>query len=244
MLTAFEALSRGTRLVYSRGLRRYVFLPILVNLLVYAAMLSYVFGEFGGWVDSWMAMVPTWLNWLDWLIWPLFVVSLLVIVFFSFTLITHLIAAPFYGFLAARAEVALTGREPIDDRGWLKTGVDALGRELVKLGYILPRMIGLFIISWIPVLNLIAPLLWAAFTAWTMAITYLDYPMDNNKVSFTDMRKRLATRKWPSFTFGGLVTLVTWIPLANLFLIPGAVAGAVLMWDRHYRDLPALTQRR
>ena len=37
---------------------------------------------------------------------------------------------------------------------------------------------------------------------------------------------------------GGLVMLITWIPLANLFLIPGAVAGAVLMWDRHYRGTP------
>ncbi len=55
---------------------------------------------------------------------------------------------------------------------------------MVKLAYILPRMAILFVISWIPVINLIAPLLWGAFTAWTMAITYLDYPMDNNKVSF------------------------------------------------------------
>ncbi|ALM54382.1 sulfate transporter CysZ [Halomonas huangheensis] len=241
MLNAMDAMRRGTRLVYSRGLRRYVFLPILVNLVVYVSMFSYVLSEFGGWLASWMAMVPGWLSWLEWLIWPLFVVSLVLIVFFSFTLVTHLIAAPFYGFLAARAEVELTGREPLDDRGWLKTGVDALGREMVKLAYILPRMIALFIISWIPVLNLIAPLLWVLFTAWTMSITYLDYPMDNNKVSFRDMRKRLSARWWPSLSFGGLVTLVTWIPLANLFLLPGAVAGAVLMWDQHYRQLPAVT---
>ena len=68
-----------------------------------------------------------------------------------------------------------------------------------------------------------------------MAITYLDYPMDNNKVSFKDMRQRLSRRWWQSLSYGGLVTLVTWIPLANLFLIPGAVAGAVLMWDQYYR---------
>lgn len=237
MLDAFTALSRGTRLVYTPGLRRYVFLPILVNLLVYVGMLYYVLSHFGGWLAQVMGMVPSWLEWLSWLIWPLFVISLVLIVFFTFTLITHLIAAPFYGFLADKVERVATGQPPLDDRGLVRTGVDAMGRELVKLAYILPRMLLLFVISWIPVINLAAPLLWALFAAWTMSITYLDYPMDNNKVSFADMRRRLNARRIPTFTYGGWVMLITWLPLANLFLLPGAVAGAVLMWDRHYRDL-------
>lgn len=237
MLDAFSALSRGTRLVYGRGLRRYVFVPIAINLLVYGIMLQQVLARFGGWLDNWMALIPGWLDWLSWLIWPLFVVSLVMILFFTFTLVTHLIAAPFYGFLAAKVEVVVTGRPPLDDRGLLKTGIDALGRELVKLVYILPRMALLFVVSWIPGVNVLAPFLWLAFSAWIMAITYLDYPMDNNKVSFSDMRRRLAARWWPTLTYGGWVTLITWIPLANLFLLPGSVAAAVLMWDRHYRQL-------
>ncbi|WP_104203099.1 sulfate transporter CysZ [Billgrantia saliphila] len=235
MLNALTALDRGTRLVYSRGLRRYVYAPIAINLAVYSAMLYYVISHFDGWLESWMAMVPAWLDWLEWLIWPLFVISLVLIVFFTFTLVTHLFAAPFYGFLAAKVEVQATGRLPLDDRGLARTAVDALGRELVKLGYILPRALVLLVISWVPAINVAAPLLWALFSAWIMAITYLDYPMDNNKVSFADMRRRLSSHSWLTLTFGGWVTLITWIPLANLFLLPGAVAGAVLMWDRHYR---------
>ncbi|AJY48637.1 sulfate transporter CysZ [Halomonas sp. KO116] len=237
MLDAVTALSRGTRCVYQSGMRRYVFLPILVNLIVYVSMFSFVLNRFGGWLDHWMNMVPTWLDWLSWLIWPLFVISLLVVVFFTFTLVTSLIAAPFYGFLAAKVETQVTGREPIDDRNLTKTAIDAIGREFVKLAYILPRAAGLFVLSWIPGLNLVSPLLWALFSAWIMAITYLDYPMDNNKVTFADMRQRLSKRWWQSLSFGGLVTLITWIPLANLFLIPGAVAGAVLLWDDHYRNV-------
>lgn len=227
--------------MYQKGLRRYIFLPLLVNLAVYASMLSWVVNRFSGWLNSVMAMVPSWLEWLSWLIWPLFFVSLLLIVFFTFTLVTHLIAAPFYGFLAAKVEQQVTGRAPLDDRGLAKTAIDAVGRELVKLGYILPRAAALFVLSWIPGLNLLAPILWALFSAWIMAITYLDYPMDNNKVTFRDMRYRLSQRWWPSLTYGGWVTVVTWIPLANVFLIPGAVAGAVLMWDHHYRG--ALTAK-
>lgn len=102
MLDAFTALSRGTRLVYGRGLRRYVFVPIAINLLVYGVMLQQVLARFDGWLDTLMALVPAWLDWLSWLIWPLFVVSLVGIVFFTFTLVTHLIAAPFMVFLRPR----------------------------------------------------------------------------------------------------------------------------------------------
>lgn len=240
-MNALTALRRGTYLVYQKGLRRYIFLPLLVNLAVYVSMLSWVLHRFSGWLNSAMTMVPSWLEWLSWFIWPLFFVSLLLVVFFTFTLVTHLIAAPFYGFLAAKVEQQVTGRAPLDDRGLAKTAIDAVGRELVKLGYILPRAAALFVVSWIPGLNLLSPVLWALFSAWIMAITYLDYPMDNNKITFRDMRHRLSQRWWPSLTYGGWVTVVTWIPLANLFLIPGAVAGAVLMWDHHYRG--ALTAK-
>ena len=236
MINALTAITQGTRWVYQPGLRRYIFFPILVNFIVYAGLISFVWQRFDGWLAYWMSLVPGWLEWLSWLIWPVFLISLIAVIFFSFTLVTHLIAAPFYGFLAAKVEVKATGKEPIDDRGLTRTAVDTLKRELIKLGYILPRMALLFVISWIPVLNLLAPILWGIFSAWMMAITYLDYPMDNNKVSFADMRKRLSGRWWHSLSYGGLVMVLTLIPLANLFLLPGAVAGAVLMWDAHYRQ--------
>ncbi|WP_148252269.1 sulfate transporter CysZ [Aidingimonas lacisalsi] len=237
MLYALTALIRGVRTVYAPGMRRYVFVPITINLLVYGAMLQVVLTQFGGWLDGWMSLVPGWLAWLEWLIWPLFVVALIIVVFFTFTLVTHLIAAPFYGFLAAKVETRLTGRPPADDRGLIRTGIDAMGRELCKLGYILPRLVILIVLSWIPLVNLVTPILWAAFSAWMMAITYLDYPMDNNRVSFADMKRRLGKRWWQSLTFGAWVTLLTWVPLANVFLLPGAVAGAVQLWERYYRGL-------
>nr|WP_299379813.1 sulfate transporter CysZ [uncultured Halomonas sp.] len=238
MLNAFGALTQGTRLVLSKGLRRYVFLPVLVNLVLYVGTIAYLLNNFGGWLDYWMLKVPSWLMWLEWLIWPLLVLSLGLIVFFTFSLVSNLIAAPFYGFLAEKVELRVTGSPPLDDRGFWRSAIDSLGRELVKLAYILPRMALLFLIGFVPGLNLAMPFLWAAFSAWMMAITYLDYPMDNNRVSFDDMKRRLRSRWWPTLTFGGWVLLATWIPVANLILLPGAVAASVLMWRQHYQALP------
>ncbi|GAB2787346.1 sulfate transporter CysZ [Halomonas shantousis] len=238
MNNALSAIIHGTRLVLSPGLRRFVIAPVVVNLLLYAATIFYLLRDFGGWIDYWMLKVPEWLTWLEWLIWPLLVVSLVLVVFFTFTLVSNLIAAPFYGFLAEKVELRITGKPPLDDRGLARTALDAIGRELVKLGYILPRMALLFVLGFVPGLNVFMPFLWAGFSAWMLAIQYLDYPMDNNKVSFRDMRHRLRVRWWPTLTFGACMSVATWVPLANLVLLPGGVAGAVMLWDRHYRQLP------
>jgi CysZ protein len=66
--------------------------------------------------------------------------------------------------------------------------------------------------------------------------------MDNNQVSFGDMRRRLRTRWWPTLTFGFGMSLATWIPVLNLVLLPGGVAGAVILWQQYYRHLPAVTR--
>ena len=183
MIDAVSALVRGTRMVYTPGLRRFVFVPLAINLVLYSITLWVLFNQFGGWIDYWMLKVPAWLEWLSWLIWPVLVVSLLLVVFFTFSLVTNLIAAPFYGILAEKVEHRLDGTLIDDDRGLMKIGVDSLGREMAKLGYFIPRMIALFIIGFIPGLNLLSPLLWGLFSAWSMSIQYLDYPMDNHQVS-------------------------------------------------------------
>ena len=46
----------------------------------------------------------------------------------------------------------------------------ALWREVQKILYYLPRAIGLLIIGLIPVVNLVAAVLWFLFNSWMMAL--------------------------------------------------------------------------
>lgn len=240
MVHAVSALGRGVSMVLGPGLRRYVFFPLAANLAIYALLFTLVINRFSGWVDYWMSSVPGWLTWLEWLIWPLVVLSLLLILAFTFTVVANLIAAPFYGFLAERVEQRLSGRtESIDERTLWRQGIDSLKRELQKLGWMAPRVLLLVLIGFVPGINVLAPLGWALFSVWSTAIQYLDYPMDNNGVGFTDMRRRLRVHWWPTVTFGGVVSVLLWIPLVNLLIMPAAVAAGVMMWRRHYRALPA-----
>ena len=119
-------LLRGVRLLTRPGLRRFVVVPLLVNVLVFSGAIWAGVAAFEGFVTWMEARVPSWLQWLDWLLWPLFVLTLLVLVFYSFGLVANLIAAPFNALLAEKVELHLTG-QPLSEGG----GFAKAMRELV-----------------------------------------------------------------------------------------------------------------
>lgn len=225
-------LFRGFGLLPEPGIRKFVLIPLMVNILLFTGAIWLLMNEFDNWVGYWLAQLPEWLSFLDWLLWPLFAVLVLVTVYYGFTMVANLIAAPFNGLLSEKVEKLQQGRE-LTDEGWkglVAMIPRAMQRELAKLAYYLPRLLLLLVFSFIPVVNVIAPLLWFLFGAWMMAIQYCDYPMDNNKVSFKDMKRRLAERRLTSVSFGALVQLGMMIPVVNLVLMPAAVIGATLYW--------------
>ncbi len=87
-------------------------------------------------------------------------------------------------------------------------------REWQKFAWYLPRAIVLLILYFIPGIGqTVAPVLWFLFSAWMLAIQYCDYPFDNHKVPFKEMRTALRTRKITNMQFGALTSLFTMIPL-------------------------------
>ena len=234
-LSGSQYLSAGLKLVLSPGLRLFVLLPLTINLILFVALIGFAVRQFSGWLDSLMGSLPSWLSFLDFLLWPLFVVLLLMMVFFTFTMLANIIAAPFNGFLAEKVEVVVRGEDTFPPFSWnelLAMVPRTLKRELRKLSYFLPRAIGLLILSLIPGLNLIATPLWLLFGVWMMAVQYIDYPCDNNKVSWDDMLAWLRAKRWQSLGFGGITYVALLIPFVNILMMPAAVAGATLFWVR------------
>ena len=108
-------------------------------------------------------------------------------------------------------------------------------RELSKLIYYLPMAAFVLLISFIPVLNVVAPVLWFLLGAWMMSLQFLDYPMDNHMLSFADVKEAARARRLSSMGFGGVVALCTGIPVVNFFVVPAAVVGATLLWCEELR---------
>lgn len=199
----------------------------------------WLFNRIGDWVPQLMSHVPDWLQWLSYLLWPVMVISVLLVFSYLFSTLANFIAAPFNGLLAEQLEASLTGK-PLPDTGIMGIMKDLpriMAREWRKLAYYLPRAVVLLLLYLIPGIGqTLAPVLWFLFSAWMLSIQYCDYPFDNHKVSFQQMRGALRQDKVDNLQFGALVSLFTMIPFLNLVIMPVAVCGATAMWVDRYRD--------
>ncbi|MGL5007229.1 MAG: sulfate transporter CysZ [Plesiomonas sp.] len=229
---------QGWKLAFSSGIRRYVILPLLVNILLLGGAFYWLASHMQKWIGQLLSHIPDWLQWLNYLLWPLAVISVLLLFGYFFSTLANIIASPFNGLLAEQLEARLTGESP-PVTGVMTLVRDVpriLKRELRKLVYYLPKVTALLLVSLIPVIGqTLAPLLWLLLTAWMLAVQYSDYPFDNHKIPFTVMRDTLKQRRITSLTFGGLISFCTMIPLLNLVIMPVAVCGATAMWVTCYR---------
>jgi CysZ protein len=235
VLSGPQYLREGLKLVLSPGLRLFVLLPLAINLVLFVGLIYLAGHQFSLWVDTLMPSLPDWLSFLSYVLWPIFVVLVGFMVFITFTMLANVIAAPFNGFLAEKVEVVVRGTDDFPTFSWgelIEMIPRTLAREMRKLGYFLPRALGLFILSFIPVVNIIAAPLWLLFGVWMMAIQYIDYPADNHKLGWNEMLAWLREKRWQSMSFGGIVYLALLIPVVNILMMPAAVAGATLFWVR------------
>lgn len=222
MIQVISSLWKGLQLLKTPALRPFVLMPLLINFVLYSAafMLGYFYLN-----HLVMQMIPDTLHWLTWLIYPLFFVSFCVIGFFTFSMLANLIAAPFYAKLAAKTlDVMgfslLSAVEPSAIQIWKA--------ELTRLRYSLTHTLPLLILFVIPVVNVIAPIIWLLFSAWCVALEYFGYPLENRGMLFPEQKQTLKTMRVDAVIFGSIILVGQTIPIINIFISPTAVIAATL----------------
>ncbi|MGZ8193418.1 MAG: sulfate transporter CysZ [Methylobacter sp.] len=227
---AISSFFKGVKLLGTPGLRKFLVVPVLINIVLYsvALLLGYFYMA-----DLINQFIPGWLQWLSWILWPLFFISFFIAGFFTFTVLANLIAAPFYGKLSAKALAIITDRSYVSAEQPLAKVMLA---ELRRLGYFVVSAIPLLLLSIIPGLNVIAPFLWALFGAWGMALEYMAYPLENEGLLFSEQKKLLKGMRLGALSFGGIAVLGLTIPLLNIIVAPAAVIGATIYINRIKQD--------
>ncbi len=226
---------QGLGLLSTKGLRRFVLIPLTINLLLFAVAFFFLLQQVQGWVDYLMGFVPEFLSFLSYVIWPLLVLSTVLTLAFSFTMVANFIAAPFNALLSEKVEQHLTG-QALPDQGFaafLKDVPRMLAREWTKFVYCLPRAV-IFLLAFF-FIPLVGQLMWFLFTAWMMAIQYCDYAYDNHKVPFDTMRQQLRADLSGSYGFGITVAVASMVPFLNLLVMPVAVCGATALWVDRFK---------
>lgn len=239
LFKGFGYIFKGLGIIKKPGLRRFVILPLSINIILFSIATYLLFSLFGNWMNSLLNSFPDWLDWLSWLLWPIFAFMIFFTIFYTFTLVANIIAAPFNSILAEKTEALIKGQSLSNTPAFpvWHTVKKTLSSEMSKLMYILKWSVIILVISFIPGINLVAPLLWLIFGAWMLAMEYLDYPMSNHGHYFKEINKQVAADKSLSLGFGFGVFMFTSIPLLNFLAMPAAVTGATALWLRRESQL-------
>ncbi len=235
--TGLHYLANGLALITKPGIKRYVFIPLIINIILFIGMFfiaKYYFLELNQWI---LHLLPSWLQWLSYVLWVIFFIGFFLMIIYTFVIIANIIASPFNSLLSEKIEHYLTGHTLPPQSIWasLKDIPRVISRQLAIIGYSLPRAIVLLVLFFIPFIQLAAPFIWFIFSAWLMTLQYIDYPTDNHKIPFKEVRSQLFQKKGLSLSFGLGVLICSMIPVLNFIIMPAAVAGATQMWVEQFK---------
>jgi CysZ protein len=213
----------GYRLLLRPGVRGFMLIPLLGNLLLYGIAAALAFYGLDQALDRWLSPA---FDWLRWLLFPVLAAILLMTAFFTFTLLANLVLAPFNGLLSSRVELVLTGHAPAAAQETLATAMRrSLALALWRSGFVLLRLAAVFVLGFIPVVGVLALPLGLLLGAWLLALEFSDNPFGNWGWDLQRQRD-LLRRHRAGFVGFGLATLaLSLVPIVNLALIPAAVAG-------------------
>lgn len=237
-ITGAKYFLRGLGYLNQSGIRRFVIIPFILNLIIFAALMYLAADYFSDFLDWIISFLPEILSAIKFILWPFFFIFCLVVFSFGFSIVANLVAAPFNSFLASAVEEKLTGNPPPNSGlGIWAEIILSFKNAFRNFLYTIAWAIPIFLLSFIPV---IGPIIWLVFGAWLLSLQYLDYPMGNYAMSFKNIRANLADKRFLTLGFGGMITAVTMIPVVNFLVMPIAVAGATILWVEEY-DLSEFT---
>lgn len=217
---------KGVGLLLKPELRGFLLMPVLINIVLYSVALVLGYHYLGILIEQ---AIPDWLQWLRWLLWPLFFICFFIAGFFTFTLLANIIAAPFYGHLAAKTWSYLDARA---GRVSVHAGEQPVGKvmaaEFKRVGYFVTRALPLVLLSFIPVINMVLPFVWALFGAWSVALEYFAYPLENQGMLFAEQKQLAKKMRLGALGFGGVTMAGLTVPLLNIIVAPAAVIGATV----------------
>lgn len=222
----------GSRIIVNTPkLWPFVWIPVLINVVVYVAVFGTGIYFFNDWVEFFIPSGEVWyMEMLQKLAWVVFTITLLLVMFLTFFSLVNLIASPFNEMLSAKYEELKTGRRVEGNTNFLTIIRQELKRILLYIIALVVLGIITSLISFIPVINLIIPVLWAFFAGVVLSFEFLSYALDRRNSGFEEklgyIRKHLARCEG----FGITVSLALLVPLLNITVIPCAVIGATHMF--------------
>lgn len=224
----------GLKLVFSKGLKRFTLVPVCVNAIIFVFIIVFAAVNLWNYFYNLAEGYPAWAIYSVGVV-IFFIYSILSVLITAtlFVFVTNLIAAPFYGLLAEKTEIILTGKSDSPTttlKELLLIAPRTFAREIKKLLSFLPWIaFGGFAFIF-PLLMPLAPILWFIIMAWILAVQYADYTPDNHGKNFANTKILLKKEPLTILGFGLLTSFLITLPIFNLIVPPASIAGGCKLW--------------
>ena len=126
--------------------------------------------------------------------------------------------------MSTKTLAIISGRAQIAEQPLLRV----IAGELKRVLYIMTRMLPLFILFFIPVINIIASFAMTLFGAWCLAMEFMAYPLENRGLLFVDQKRLLKTVRLGALSFGAVTMIGLTLPVLNIIIGPAAVIGSTI----------------
>lgn len=225
-------------------IRRFVYIPLAINVVLFALAIGLLAKFAEGWVGGWIGQKTDWWGIFQWaydfivpILTFLIYATLLFVSYFLFSAVANLIAAPFNAVLSKAVEQRLAGQTitfaemPLSKEIWITVKSEAV--KLIRFAVFAALILLLLVI---PVINVIFPVVWFVFMAYALSLQYVDYPMANHGHFYGKQRQVLRQSRMQRLGFGTAANLLLLIPVLNFIAMPVCVCGATVWWKKSLQN--------
>ena len=234
ILSVFRALKliKNTPRIY-----KFMAAPIIINIIVFAIAIYVGSHYFTKYIDRILPDGSTWIAILFYVIIVLFIIAVAAIIYFTFTAIAHLVAAPFNDLLSEEIEKKLTGKK-VDEKFSFSKILEDVGRtmknEIKKFLLFGFFQVIILVFNLIPVIGqFIYAALSILITAYVLGYGYFAIPCDRQRIPLLDQFAYIRKNKMLFLGFGLISSFLIIIPILNLFFLPVCVVAGTI----HYVNL-------
>jgi CysZ protein len=152
--------------------------------------------------------------------------------YFGFTVIGGVIAAPFLDVLSERVERLATGREPPNVHGVtavLRRAARSALEEGKRVAFFLALQLAFVALGFVPGLQPFAALASLAASALFMPLDYTGFALDRRGVRFAARRRWLARHPLEMLSFGGFALVLYAVPGLSFVCLPWLVTAGTLL---------------
>jgi CysZ protein len=240
IIISIQSFFEAHRFINKHRLWKWIIVPGIIYCILFVAGM-YLFGKTSSmatafvlqksglkaWVDS---MHESWLNWLV-IMGQFFIIIILFLFYFSlFKFVFLIIGSPVFAYLSEKTESIIEGKEfPFSFPQFLKDIIRGIKIALRNLLWQTVYVVTILILSFIPVVGWIAPLVALLTECYYFGFSMLDYSSERNKLSTSQSIAFIGNHKGLAIGNGLVFYIMHLLPFIGWLLAPSyAVVAATL----------------